>query len=48
LTGSRPGARVDLPNGIRWQIQADIYNIINAGPAINGLNTFAFQSAIEN
>ena len=31
----------DLPNGMRWQMQADIYNLGNLGPTINGSNTWS-------
>ena len=32
--------RFNMPNGMRWDLLFDIYNIINAQPILNGTNTY--------
>ena len=34
-----------LPNGMRWELQADIYNLIDAQPILNGNNAFGTNGA---
>ena len=34
-----------LANGMRWELQADIYNLIDAQPILNGNNAFGNNGA---